>query len=253
MIIDKIGTHKIERYSSINDLPIPRFMNFNRFVMIDAGIGSDVAAIDAHDKQIILHAKKGDTDKVIQETLNRNESMRLILSNSNPKLLSYAVTVKSIDGVEVKDFSDDACRLMIEKFSKWGATKGFVEGVVSAIGKKLENELDDYFPAVSDNPQSKEMFAQRKRRVLIMLDKILGKATTDDDKKLSRIEDYLYKLANPLSYTGREGREVAYVKSYEEMSFVLSQNSSTNPKAMTVLEYYQAWEVLKKQFKKQKN
>ena len=57
MITDEIGGHKIERYNSVEEILIPRYMHHNRLIMIESGIGSTPAAIDSHDKQIIAYAK----------------------------------------------------------------------------------------------------------------------------------------------------------------------------------------------------
>ena len=71
----------------------------------------------------------------------------------------------------------------------------------------------------------------------------------DSDERLARIDDHLYKLAKPQSYVGKSGLWSRYTKDFEEMAFILSQKSSRNPKSMTVMEYYQAWEVLRDQAK----
>ena len=249
MIIDIIEGHKVERYDSIEEMPIARYMNFNRFVMMDSGIGSDLESIDEHDRKLIQFAKKGKTKEIIQEVSNRNQNMRFILENINMRHLSYAVTVKSIDGQGVYDYSDEGCKKRVELFTKWSATKGFLEGVVSNLVKKLEGEIDTYFPHKLDNPETKDIYSKRKKRVMLICQQIRKEPVAT---KIKEIEDVLLNLIRPTKYTGHDGMEVSYVRAFEDMSFVLSQHTSQNPKLMTVIEYYQAWEVVKRQMKSKK-
>ena len=42
----KLGKHKIEFFESIEIMPFDRFNAFNKYVMLDAELGSDVIAFD---------------------------------------------------------------------------------------------------------------------------------------------------------------------------------------------------------------
>jgi hypothetical protein len=249
MIIDEIGGHKIERFSSIDDTPIPRFMNFNRYVMLESGVGSDLQAIDNHDKKIILWAKRGEYEKIIRATQNRNQSMRWVLDGLHPGLMSYAVLIRSIDGNLVYDYSDEACKSMVMKLGKWGATKGLIERAVDAVKKNFEQEIDLGFPGKFNSVQTKELYSKRKKRLVLLLKKMIGEATVQMEEQIERLEEFLYGMINPNSYSGKDGFEAKFIRSYEEMSFILSQHSSRDTKTMTVREYYHAWEVVKRQMK----
>lgn len=249
MIIDKIGGHTIERYNSIENLPIPRFMNFNRLLMLDSGIGSDHESIDKHDMKIIMFAQKGDMDKVIQEVMNRNQCQKFIMDHVSPKNMSYAVTVHSIDGDIQYDYSDDSCKRIVERLGSWGTTQSWLGAAIESLRKKLEAELDDYFPGRFDSPDIKEMYSKRKKRTQLLLNIILNKASETVNAEIEKIDDYLYKLINPMNYAGQRGAESKYITAYEEMSFILSQHTNQLPKKMTTMEYFQAWEIVKKQMK----
>ena len=120
MITEKIGGYKIERFNSIEELPINRHMTFNRLAMVDAGIGATIKAIDAHDKQIIAYARSGDTNKVIQQTLNRNKAMNLIIQGYNPNLMCYVTLIKSINGEPLYDLSDENLKKVVDMLGKSG-------------------------------------------------------------------------------------------------------------------------------------
>lgn len=71
----------------------------------------------------------------------------------------------------------------------------------------------------------------------------------DNTKEIKEIDDYLYGFAKPKEYSGSKGAEVVYVKKYEEMSLILTKYSQKDSKKMTVMEYYQAYSMMRKESK----
>ena len=55
-----LGTHKVVMYDSIEELPIVRFQKYNKMLMLDAGLGSDVTALDGHLARVSEYIKAGD-------------------------------------------------------------------------------------------------------------------------------------------------------------------------------------------------
>ena len=55
-----------------------------------------------------------------------------------------------------------------------------------------------------------------------------------------------------MSFHGNDSMEINYDKQFESMCLMLSQHLNVKPKTFTVLEYYNAFEFLKKQLKPQK-
>lgn len=71
----------------------------------------------------------------------------------------------------------------------------------------------------------------------------------DNKNKINEIDNFLYDMAKPQDYSGKGGAEVKYIKRYEEMSLILTKYANKDAKKMTVLEYYQAYDALKKENK----
>lgn len=92
----------------------------------------------------------------------------------------------------------------------------------------------------------KEYCAQLKRRTLLVLERLAGRDTRDD---VAKIDEYILSLVQPQRYDGAAGMEVRFIKSFEEACTVLGQYISRNPKEMTVLEYFNALEVIRAQSK----
>ena len=103
----EVDGKKIELYDSIEDLPILRFHKFNKMLLVDAGVGSDLADFDRHIERAIIYAS-GDTPKMaVKELQNLRQNVYLIQSEVSPRCMAFAALVKSIDGVEYNDMSDD--------------------------------------------------------------------------------------------------------------------------------------------------
>ena len=46
MVTIKIGTHDVEMYDSIDELPIIRFHKYQKLLLVDSGIGADINSFD---------------------------------------------------------------------------------------------------------------------------------------------------------------------------------------------------------------
>lgn len=104
-------------YDAIDELPIKRFHKFNKMLLIDAGIGSDLADFDTHLQRAIIYAGSKTPQMAITELNNLRQNVWMIQTELSPKHLAFATLVKKIDGVEYEDISDDALKKIIEIFA----------------------------------------------------------------------------------------------------------------------------------------
>jgi hypothetical protein len=248
MLIDTIGGHTIERYDSIDELPVDRFFKFNRFVMLDAGVGSDHADADKTDQKIIRLIRNGNYDEAVKAVQNRNTLSRWMMEQVNPKMMSYIPLIHSIDGKPFNDYSEDGCRRMLDKLGKWGATKSLLSRIIDLAKKKFQDEKGLMLPELTQDPATKELFSKRKQRVQLLLKKIIN-PEEEINELVERIDEFIYKMFTPEIYAGAQGVEARFVRSYQEMTFVMSQHSSADIKTMTAVEYLQGWNTLKAQMK----
>ena len=66
----KIGNLEVELYDAIDELPIARFHAYNKALLIDAGIGSDLADWDTHIEKTIRFIRVGKPDLAEKELDN---------------------------------------------------------------------------------------------------------------------------------------------------------------------------------------
>ena len=70
MVKAKIGKHTVEIYDAIDELPIVRFHRYQKLLLIDAGVGSDIAAFDQRTEKMRRYLMDGKTENAQKELEN---------------------------------------------------------------------------------------------------------------------------------------------------------------------------------------
>lgn len=239
----------VELYDSIDELPMLRFHKYNKMLLVDAGVGSDLSDFDRHIEKVIRYLNSPTPNMATVELENMRQNIYFIQSEISPRYLSFAVLVKSIDGNPCYDLSDDGLQKIVDLFAD--VPNAELTAHLEAVKKKIDEELRLYFPRVFDDAALKEYFDQLKERTVILLRTIIaGEATETDAKRIDEITAELITYFNPQSFSGADSVEIRYDKQFENMCLILSQNLHVDPKRFTVLEYYNAFEYIKEQAKK---
>lgn len=243
----KIGKYDVEIYDAIEDLPMQRFHKYNKMLLVDAGIGSDLADFDKHIEKAMIYCKSKTPELAIAELDNMRQNMYFIQSGISPRNLAFAVLVKSIDGKEYNDLSDDALQKVVDIFSDVPMKE--ITANIEAVKKKIDDELQLYFPRLFDDSTVKEYFDELRRRTLIVLDTIINGETDDKLAQIDRITTELLMYNKPKAFSGSDSVEITHDKQFERMCLVLSQHLNVNPKQYTVLEFYNAFEYIQEMMK----
>ena len=247
----RLGSHKLKIFDSIEELPIVRHHKFSKMMLIDAHIGADLSDFDAHVERIIRYIKSNKNDLAVKELANLRQNIFFIQSEISPKHLAFAALVYSIDGKAVTDLSDEALREIVKCLSDVPVKE--IEKVIDESKKKLDFELQTYFPSLFDSAAIKEYYDQLKRRTILLLEKLTrGELTDEENEELERITSSLVLFSEPQPFTGAESVEIQQDKQFENACLAIAQNTNTDPKDFTVLEYYNALLYLKEQMKEQR-
>ncbi|NQU52437.1 MAG: hypothetical protein HQ522_07845 [Bacteroidetes bacterium] len=244
---ESIGGHVVQIYDSIDELPIKRFHKYNKFLLVDSGIGSDINDLNQKISIIIRHVNNK-SEHAITELENMRQSLYLVSSEINPSYLAFSCLVYSIDGQILKDISDDGLRRVLERLNN---TKvGWLNGFLESIKKKITEELNLYFPGRFDSIAEKEYYDKLRERVLLMLDSIINE--TENEEKIRQIDNFLLTLAKPHLFSGKESAEIKFEKEFDEMCLFLTHKLNVNPDEMNVLQFYNSFEYLQKSMKQNK-
>lgn len=101
------GKHVIKLYDSVDELPIGAYQRYNKFLLIDAGIGSSIDDFDAHIVKLAKLIGNNEREKAAQELQNMRQNLYMINANISPKYMAFAALVYSIDGQKIEAVSDD--------------------------------------------------------------------------------------------------------------------------------------------------
>lgn len=242
-----IGGRRIEVYEDIEQLPIERFHKYNKLMLVDSGIGSDLADFDRHLERAMRYVGRN-AKAAEQELRNLRQCVWFIQENISPRHMAFAALVKSIDGEERDDISDEALKKTMEMLGK--ATKGEVEAALDAAKKKIDSALRLYFPGIFESAEAKEWSDLLKRRTMLVLKGITeGK---EESEKVDELTGRLMTFHDPQDFSGPEGVEVQQDKSFESMCLLLSQELHVTSKELSVLAYYNAYEYIRKLDKERK-
>lgn len=113
----KLQGHTLKLYDSIDEIPVVNFQKYNKCVLIDSGIGSDIDAIDSHIVNIAKFLQANDKTKALQELQNMRQNMHMVVSGVSPKHMAFAALIHNIDGEEQKDLSDDRLQEIVSMFN----------------------------------------------------------------------------------------------------------------------------------------
>lgn len=230
-------------YDSIDEMPIINFQKYNKYLLIDSGIGSDADDIDAHIVKIAKFIKANNNKKALQELQNMRQNMYMVNSEISPKYLAFAALIHSIDGKEVNDLSDDGLKKLLQDLKDVKHSK--VIDFLLWLKKKVTSELETYFPGDFVSPKEKEAYDKLKNRTLLVLDSIIN--DTDNMEQIELIDTMMLNMHTPKAFIGAGSIEIKYDKQFESTCILIAQKTSMDARKMTVLQFYNAIDNIKAQ------
>lgn len=238
-----INKKVVRVYDSIDEMPIVNFQKYNKYLLIDSGIGSDVDDIDAHITRVAKYIKSNNTKKALLELQNMRQNMYMVNNEISPKYLAFAALIHSVDNKEVTDLSDDGLKDLLATLKEIKHSK--LVDFLLWLKKKVASELELYFPGDFVNPKEKDAYDKLRQRTLLVLDTIAN--GTDNKEQISSIDLIMINMSSPKSYMGGESIEIKYDKQFESTCLLISQKTNMDAKKMTVLQFYNAVDNIKQQ------
>lgn len=246
MVTLKIGKHTVKAFGSIDELPILRFHKYQKLLLVDAGVGSDIEAFDHRLEKAGGFLKEGKMEQAARELENLRQTVFLIQSEVSLKHRAFAVLISEIDGEPFSDISDEGLEKVLLRLQD-AATGELAEGLRS-VKKKIDSELRVYFPRLFDNSEIKEYFDLLKARTVKILECI--QANVPESAEIERLTNALLTYFKPQNFSGRESAEIAFDRQFEDLCLALSEQLHVRPKELTVLEFYNAFDFLQERARK---
>jgi len=247
----QLNGHKVRIYDSIDTLPITRFHSYNRMLLVDAGVGSDISDFDNHIERMVRYIRKGDNDSAAKELDNLRQNVYMIMSGQSVRDMSFACLVSSIDDKPCDDLSPEGLQKVLEALG--GATRGELTEAYQSAKKKIDKDLSLYFPSLFDDVTTREYYDIVKRLTLTNLTRIADGDSDERKEAAEQLRERLILFQKPKVFTGSEGIEVRHDKEFETMCLAITKETGRDAKRMTVLEYYNAYEYLREKTRKTQN
>lgn len=140
-----INGHLIELYDSIEDMPITRYNSFNRYSIIDSGLGNTFADVDQKITETIGLLNSDQKEKAVQSLLNMRNTYYFMFENIDPKCNSFLCMIKSIDGVPNDDISENGLLKAKGRLLKTKISRQMIVTLLGEIKKKLMMSLKSIF------------------------------------------------------------------------------------------------------------
>jgi len=239
-----IGTYKVEFFEAIDEMPITRYWEFNKYLLIESGIGSTPEDIDRNIDKVATYINAKDKENALKQIMLLKQNLYFAMNGQSPEFMSFLCLINSINKEPLIDLSPDNLSRVLDKF-KNKLTPRIVNKIIEDLKKKIEEEMELYFPTLTDSSVLKEFYDKLRQRALLVLREIVERVDLTDEIK--KIDTFLLGQVKPDVFHGKDSKELKYQKEFEEMCFILNQNINKEAKTMTVLEFYTAFEMLKKQ------
>ena len=248
MVTAKIGKHTVEYYDTIEELPIVRFHKYQKLLLVDAGIGSDIYAFDQRLEKTRRFLLANKPEQAQQELENLRHCVFLIQTGLTPKHRAFAALVTKLDGEDCTDVGDDALAAITAKLND--VPEQELTAQLEAVKKKIDGELMLYFPAIFNDADVKEYYDILRKRTLEVLNGIVaGKEDPGATEIVEKLTTLLITYSNPKLFTGSNGVEIQFERQFENLCLVLSEQLHVEPKKYTVLEFYNAFDFVKERAK----
>lgn len=240
----RLGGHKVTIYDSIDELPIVRFHKYTKMLLVDAGVGSDINDFDAHIERAVRYIRGGDNEKGAKEIENLRQCVFLILSEQSVRDLSFACLVKELDGKPCDDLSEQGLAEVIRKLG--GVPRKEMADTLESVKKKIDGDLSMYFPDLFDDVTAREYYDVMKRRTQAVLDNIINGEDEQRSQDIEKMTETLVLYVKPKVFAGRQSVEIQHDKSFESMCLTISRETHADAKRMTVMEFYNAYEYIRR-------
>ncbi len=238
----KIAGNKVLIYDSIEEMPSDRYQEFNRLMLIDAGIGADAVAIGQHLNSIVMLAQKKDNESLKKELNNYNQALYFIMDGVSPKTLAFCALIKEFNGKPV-ELNDESVRKIHDRLMK--EKKGVLDKLIKDQKKNLDVEIESFFPERSNNNEVLELYALKRKKIQETIRGLKSGNYEKADEIQKKIDDF----RKFIDFSGSKGYEVYSKKTYEDIKLIIAREFGINTSEMTVLQFYQSADIISKERK----
>lgn len=250
MVTCKINNHNFVFYDSVEDLPIRQFHRYSKYVLVEGGVGDSIGDIDRHISRIIGFLD--DKEKAHRELMNLRQNLFMVMSEMDIHNKATLCLVKSVDGKMWEDFSDSGLDILYSLVESESQKR--LNAMAKEVRDKIDENLNLYFPEVFSDSIEKNYIELIRKKALLQLGTIIN--GEDNKEKIEEINKKILGMHPPKVFEGKDSEEIKFDKQFEDMCLAMSKEFGGGVKDFTTMEFYTAFERMKKEseeLKKLKN
>lgn len=228
---------------SLEELSARAFNMYNKYLLIDAGIGGDIEALDAHLVRVLTFIEK-DPQKAMLEIQNIRENVFLINTGVNPKHMAFCALILKIKGEAVINYTETGIKETLSKIQDISHVS--IDQLLQDLKKKISGEITLFFKVT--NLVEQEAVSLILSRVKVILEGVITSDVVTD--KIKTLDYSLMLLNPPKSFSGDTSVEIAHIKDFESTVLFIQTETNTSVESMNALQYLNAIEFLRKKYKK---
>jgi hypothetical protein len=248
MIEYVINKRRVKVYDSIEELPIVNFQKYNKFMLIDSIIGSDVQNIDIQMLKATEYIRENKLDLAVMQIENIRHSMHLVNQEISAKYLAFTALIAEIDGQKQEDLSDSHLMNILTQLN--AERKTLFDKILDVFKKKVDAELSTYFPKSQNDSFVKELYTKLKYRTSLELDSLIN--DIDNTLAINKLDVDLLLANKPKIFGGPDSFEVRADKQFNDLCLLISRSLNVQVKTLTVFEFYNALDFIEKENTKKK-
>ncbi len=253
-MIVKINGHTIEVFDSTQNLPILRFQKFNKYLMIASEVGNTFADYDQRTAKALAFLQKEMVKEAIMELNNRRQLVFNAFNEFSPRGKAFACLVKSIDGKEYPGISPDELDQVLEHLDRIGL--GYLDSLdkMEEAKKKIELELQVYFPRYFPKGGDLNHTVLRIKRMKKILAGVMEDKLEEYHEEIDRLERNILQQDKPNQWNVHieDNMERALEVDFQKFAVAVQELTGIKITETTVFTFYAAVEHLKEKHKKQK-
>jgi hypothetical protein len=248
MIDIKVGEHTVKIYRAADELPIKRYAKFQKYNLIESGVGADMDAIANHFGKLFEFINFAMKEEAVREAKNLYYTFFMMLEEITVPGMAFACLVYSIDGKEITDTGEDNLKAVVDQLSEIGLSQKIVLEQVEGIKKKILTELKLHCPKWFNDDETFQFYQRIKAKIAILARLVADENSEEAKLQLQQIEKYFAEYSAPQDFDS-DSPENAALKmdsNFEQLCTILESNGVAHAENLTTLQFYSRLEYFKK-------
>lgn len=244
----------VEFYSSEDELSILRYTKLQKYLALEAGVGSDIKAISTRCDRIDAFIEENKLNDAKEEVNNLKLACLSVVNGVGYYTLAFACLVATVGGQVADDLTESGLLTTVEKLHKLSLTQSEIKEIVDDVKKKIDDSINIFYPNIS-NTTSQLIYNSKMKSYILNLCYAYMEDKIDEDEVEQLKHDYNWFSTNesPKSFRENDPENILITieKNFFTLCSVMEENGTANPQSYSVIRFYGKLDYLNSQYQKQ--